>query len=136
MTLHSWEWIAIVNAERAFQVIWAVPVNRVHRDGRDLQCAAHVRIFAGGLIAPGIGTTINALASNASQLPVVDFGPPDSLVARDTVNALKSGFFYGWISMVEGIVARIEEEYGIDFSLILTGGYASRIAPTCQGKRL
>lgn len=90
--------------------------------------------FDGGLIAPGIGTTINALAANTSQLPVVDFGPPDSLVARDTVNAIKSGFFYGWLSMVDGIVSRIEDEYGFEFQVILTGGYAPLLARHLSGE--
>ncbi len=84
--------------------------------------------FDGGLIAPGIGTTIDALAHHASRLPAIVFGPPDSLVARDTENALKSGFFYGWLSLVEGIVSRIENEYGQDFQVILTGGYGGVIA--------
>jgi type III pantothenate kinase len=85
-------------------------------------------IFDGGIIAPGIGTAISALASRASRLPEVKFEKPDRLVARDTVNALKSGFFYGWLSLAEGIIARIEKEYGRAFRVILTGGYAGMVA--------
>jgi len=86
-------------------------------------------VFDGGMIAPGIGTTISALSEKTSRLPKIEFGRPDRLVARDTVNALKSGFFYGWISLVEGIVFRIEAEYGRRFRVVLTGGYSGEMAP-------
>lgn len=85
--------------------------------------------FDGGLIAPGIGTTIEALANRTSRLPRIDFGKPDRLVARDTLNAVKSGFYYGWLSLVEGVVGRLREEYGTRLGVLLTGGYAERIAP-------
>jgi len=84
--------------------------------------------FDGGLIAPGIGITINALASNTSRLPRIIFGKPDRLIARDTVNAIKSGFFYGWLSLVEGIIERIKKEYNENFKIIITGGYGSLIS--------
>lgn len=89
----------------------------------------HDSVFDGGLIAPGIGTTIRALADAASNLPEIVFEKPDELVAKDTVNAIKSGFFYGWVSMVEGIVARVEKHYGRKFMVILTGGFAERMLP-------
>jgi type III pantothenate kinase len=81
-------------------------------------------VFDGGIIAPGVDTTIRSLALRASRLPEVPFEKPDRLVARDTVNALKSGFFYGWLSLADGIIARIEREYGRTFRVILTGGFA------------
>ncbi len=87
----------------------------------------HDAVFDGGLIAPGIGTTIRALADAASNLPEIVFEKPDELVAKDTVNAIKSGFFYGWVSMVEGIIARVEKIYGRKFRVILTGGFAERM---------
>ncbi len=85
-------------------------------------------IFDGGIIAPGIDTAIKSLWMSASRLPDVPFEKPDRLVARDTVNALKSGFFYGWLSLAEGIIARIEKEYGRTFTVILTGGFAGTVA--------
>lgn len=85
-------------------------------------------LFDGGIIAPGVGTSISTLAARASRLPEVAFEEPDRLVARDTVNALKSGFFYGWLSLADGIIARIEKEYDRSFRVILTGGYAGAVA--------
>lgn len=86
------------------------------------------RCLAGGVIAPGVGTALAALAARASRLPEIRFERPESLVARDTVTAIQSGFFYGWISMIEGITARIEREYHRTFRLVLTGGYSNVIA--------
>jgi len=83
--------------------------------------------FDGGLIAPGVGTTIKALADAASNLPEIVFEMPDDLVAKDTVNAVKSGFYYGWIAMVEGVCERIEALYGREFRIILTGGFAVKM---------
>ncbi len=85
-------------------------------------------VFDGGVIAPGIDTAIQSLSQRTSRLPEVPFEKPDRVAARDTVNALKSGFFYGWISLAEGIIRRIEEEYGRGFRIILTGGYAPAVA--------
>lgn len=88
----------------------------------------HGGFFDGGLISPGIGTTIKALAESASNLPEIVFGKPDMLVALDTENAIKSGFYYGWISLIEGVVGRIEKNYGREYKVVLTGGFAEKIS--------
>jgi len=88
----------------------------------------HNGSFDGGLISPGIGTTIKALADAASNLPEIVFGKPDMLVALDTENAIKSGFYYGWISMIEGLVKRIEKIYNREYKIVLTGGFAEKIS--------
>lgn len=85
-------------------------------------------IFDGGIIAPGIDTAIQSLSLRASRLPEVPFEKPDRLVARNTVNALKSGFFYGWLSLADGIIERIKKEYHRDFTVILTGGFAGAVS--------
>lgn len=88
----------------------------------------HDGTFDGGLIAPGIGTTIKALAESASNLPEIVFGKPDLLVALDTENAIKSGFYYGWISLIEGVVKKIEKIYNREYKIVLTGGFAGKIS--------
>ncbi|HOT46041.1 MAG TPA: type III pantothenate kinase [Spirochaetota bacterium] len=85
-------------------------------------------IFDGGIIAPGIDTAITSLSLRASRLPEVPFEKPGRVVAKNTVDALKSGFFHGWVSLAEGIIAKIEKEYGRGFSVILTGGFAGKVA--------
>ncbi len=93
-------------------------------------------VFDGGIIAPGIETAIKSLSIRASRLPEVTFERPNRLVARDTINALKSGFFYGWISLAEGIIKRIRNEYDSDFRIILTGGYAQSVAEHLEFKSI
>jgi type III pantothenate kinase len=93
-------------------------------------------VFDGGIIAPGIGTAIKSLSLRASRLPEVTFEKPDRLAARDTVNALKSGFFYGWLSLADGLIARIEKDYGRGFRVILTGGYAESVAKHLQHENI
>lgn len=117
----------IVNTEAAFREHGAGCIVIDIGTAATYDVLNHDSVFDGGLIAPGIGTTIRALAESASNLPEIVFEKPDELVARDTVNAIKSGFFYGWISMIEGIVARVEKIYGKKFRVIITGGFADRI---------
>jgi len=93
-------------------------------------------VFDGGIIAPGIGTAIKSLSLRASRLPEVPFEKPNRLAARDTVNALKSGFFYGWLSLADGLIARIERDYGRGFGVILTGGYAEAVSEHLQHENI
>jgi type III pantothenate kinase len=97
----------------------AATVGVLHADGR----------FDGGLIAPGIGVTIDALAEKTSQLAKVAFKKPEKLIATETRDAITSGFFYGWLSMIEGLILRIEKQYGKPFTPVLTGGYAAPLSP-------
>ncbi|MFH0976433.1 MAG: type III pantothenate kinase [Spirochaetota bacterium] len=92
-------------------------------------CVIHKNgTFDGGLIGPGIGITIDALAKKTSKLPRITFEKPDKFIATDTINALKSGFFYGYILMIKGIIAEIERQYNKKFCVILTGGLSKLIS--------
>lgn len=84
--------------------------------------------FDGGLIAPGIGIALDGINEKTSQLARVKFEKPENLVSKNTMDAITSGIFYGWISLIEGIVQRIEMNYGEKFTKILTGGYSEVIS--------
>ncbi|HOS40679.1 MAG TPA: type III pantothenate kinase [Spirochaetota bacterium] len=84
--------------------------------------------FEGGLIAPGAGICIDALAERTSRLPRAEFRDPGTPIARNTADAVAAGVFYGWLSLVEGVVQRIERNCGTAFTTVLTGGYADIIA--------
>jgi len=84
--------------------------------------------YDGGLICPGAGVSSEALARGTAQLGRVELEKPMDLVARDTLGALRSGLYYGWVSMAEGIVGRVEKHYGKPFFVLLTGGYAEILA--------
>lgn len=84
--------------------------------------------YQGGAIAPGVGISAEALFARASKLPRVEFSRPPHVVAKNTVNSMQSGIFYGYVGLVEGIVARIREEVGQPLKVIATGGLAASIA--------
>ncbi len=90
----------------------------LHKDGT----------FDGGLIGPGIGITIEALADRTSKLSRIKFEKPGKFIATNTEDALKSGFFYGHLIMIKGIVAEIENIYKKEFLIILTGGLSKTIS--------
>jgi type III pantothenate kinase len=81
--------------------------------------------FEGGVIAPGINLSMQALHDAAAQLPRIAIERPASAIGRDTIGAMQSGVFWGYIGLIEGLVARIKAEYGKPMKVIGTGGVAS-----------
>ncbi len=84
--------------------------------------------YAGGIIAPGIGISAEALFTKASRLRRVDVKKPAQLVGRDTQSAMQSGFYYGYIGLVDGILERLLAEMPEVKNVVATGGQASMIA--------
>ena len=84
--------------------------------------------YTGGVIAPGINLSLEALHMAAARLPRVAIGKPRRVIGKGTEEAMQSGIFYGYLSMIEGLVARIEEEAGSKMKVIATGGLASLFA--------
>ncbi len=79
----------------------------------------------GGVIAPGINLSAKALHEAAALLPRVAISRTDKVIAKDTVPAMQSGLFWGYIGLMEGLVARIKAEYVSPMTVIATGGLAS-----------
>lgn len=95
------------------------------------------RCFIGGMIIPGVKTSLKALSSKASQLPVINIEEPRHIIGRDTVECMQSGILYGNASMIDGIVDRIlptlsSDESYTDVKIVATGGMANQIIPYCQ----
>ena len=84
--------------------------------------------YIGGIIATGIATAAEALFSRTAQLPRVELTHPKRVIGSNTVAAIQSGIIYGYASLVEGMLARIQEELGHKAMVIATGGYAEIIA--------
>jgi type III pantothenate kinase len=85
--------------------------------------------YLGGVIAPGINLSVEALHRAAARLPRIGIGRPQSAIGRNTVSAMQSGIFWGYVGMIEGIVTRIRNE--ADFprmKVIATGGLAPLLA--------
>lgn len=84
--------------------------------------------YTGGAIAPGINISTEALIAHASKLPRIEIARPESIVGHNTVNAMQSGVFYGYVGQVEGIVSRMKAQAKKEPTVIATGGLAFLIA--------
>ena len=85
--------------------------------------------YVGGVLAPGIEVSMEALFARAARLVKVDFVAPASVIGKTTVAGLQSGLVYGFAGQVDGIVGHIREELGVEAQTIATGGLADLIAP-------
>jgi type III pantothenate kinase len=85
--------------------------------------------YVGGVLAPGVEVSMDALFARAARLFQVDFSPPPSVIGKTTAAALQSGLVYGFAGQVDEIVARIRDELGAEAPAVATGGLAELIAP-------
>lgn len=90
--------------------------------------------FIGTSIGAGMGIAAEALSSKTSQLPNIAFEIPKKVIGTNTVDSMKSGFICQNAALVDGMIDRIEEEYGGKCIVTATGRYASLIAPLCRHK--
>jgi type III pantothenate kinase len=84
--------------------------------------------YIGGAIAPGLGISADALFSRAARLGRVDIKRPPKVIGTNTVTHLQSGLYYGYIGLVDGILARIVAELGAQPRIVATGGLARQIS--------
>lgn len=90
------------------------------------------RVFLGGIIIPGVKTSLNALSKRASQLPVINIENPRNIVGRNTLECMQSGIIYGTAAMIDGIIDRISETFVTPVTIVATGGMAKTIVPHCR----
>lgn len=100
----------------------ATKMIRVSKDG----------VFDGVSIIPGVLMGLDALAEKTAQLPKISLDEPSAVIAKNTVEAMRSGAVFGNASMIDGMIDRICEESGADFTLIATGGLAQTVIPHCR----
>ena len=81
--------------------------------------------FEGGIISPGINLSMRALHDAAAQLPRIAIQKPPQVIGQDTVSAMQSGVFWGYIDLIDGLVSRVKAEYSAPLTVIATGGVAS-----------
>jgi type III pantothenate kinase len=81
--------------------------------------------FEGGVISPGINLSMEALHNAAAKLPRIAIQKPQQVVGKDTVGAMQSGVFWGYVALIEGLIARIKAEWDRPMTVIATGGVAS-----------
>jgi type III pantothenate kinase len=95
----------------------------------NFDCVTPKGEYLGGVLAPGLQISADALFARAAKLPRVEIARPPKVVGRSTVHAMQSGIVYGYVGLVDGIVERLKTELDYPCSVIATGGLASLIAP-------
>ncbi len=90
--------------------------------------------YMGGMIIPGLWTSMNALSANAAQLPYIDLAGPVKLIGTNTVDCMRSGAINGTAAMLDGLLDRLEDELGEPVTPVITGGLSGVIAPACRRK--
>ena len=118
----------IVNAVAAYEQ-YGGPTIIVDLGTATTFCAISARgEYVGGAIAPGLGTSAEALFSRAAKLPRVAFVRPKNVIGKDTVSSIQSGLINGYINLVDGLVRKVAEELGGNPTVIGTGGLIDIIA--------
>ena len=84
--------------------------------------------YEGGVIAPGVNLSLEALERAAARLPRIEVEKPPRAIGKDTVSAMQSGVYWGYVAMIEGLIARISAEVGEPVTAIATGGLAPLFA--------
>jgi len=87
--------------------------------------------YMGGVIAPGLGISAEALFERAAKLPKVEIARPRKVIGKSTVASMQSGLYWGYVGLVEGILKRMKKEFGSIKTVLATGGLASVLAPDC-----
>ena len=88
--------------------------------------------YLGGIIAPGVEISLEALTTRAAAIPKIDLMRPRTLIGKSTVDAIRSGVVYGFAAQVDGMLARVRRELGEETRAIATGGLAAGIVPFCE----
>jgi len=113
----------------AVRVLYGVPACVVDfGTGTTFDAVSAEGDYLGGAIAPGIGIAARALFERAAKLPRVELTRPPSVIGRNTPHAIQSGLLFGYVGLVEGMVARFEAELGPETRIIATGGLSEIIA--------
>ncbi len=84
--------------------------------------------YLGGVIAPGIGVSAEALFTRTARLPRVSLQPPPKLIGTNTIASIQSGLYHGFLALVDGVLAQMKAELGKDTKAIATGGEAQLVA--------
>ncbi len=81
-------------------------------------------VYKGGIISPGVRLSVEALTSRAAKLPKIKIEKPDKVIGKNTLQAMQSGMYWGYIGVIDTIIDKIKHELGSDVFVIATGGLA------------
>jgi type III pantothenate kinase len=122
----------IVNAVAAYEQTGGASIVADFGTSLNFDVVSSEGEYQGGVLAPGVEISIEALAQRAARLFKVDLDPPRQVIGKNTAAALKSGLIFGFAGMVDTILRRLREELGEEATAIATGGLAGPIVPFCE----
>ena len=122
----------LVNAVAAYEKVGAPCIVADFGTTINFDAVSGAGEYLGGVIAPGVDISLEALHQRTAKLPKVELVPPEQAIGRNTLAAVRSGVVYGFAGSVDGIVSRIREELGEEATAIATGGLAHAIVPYCE----
>ena len=88
--------------------------------------------YYGGVIAPGINLSLDALHMAAAKLPRVAVQRPETVIGKRTIPAMMSGVYWGYVGLIEGLLSRIQTEFGSSMAVVATGGLAPLFAEATE----
>ncbi len=119
----------IANAVAAFERVQGAVVVVDFGTGTNFDCVSAKGEFVGGVIAPGLQISAEALFTRAARLPRIPIQKPPKAIGRNTMQSVQSGIVFGYVGLVDGLVERIKDELGRPVRVLATGGLAGLIAP-------
>jgi type III pantothenate kinase len=119
----------IVNAVAAYEHVRGAVIVVDFGTATTFDCVTPKGEYLGGVIAPGLQISAEALFARAAKLPRVEIAKPAKVVGRNTLQSMQSGIVYGYVGLVDGIADRLLEELDYPCRVIATGGLAPLIAP-------
>ena len=122
----------VVNSVAAFEKYGGPCVIVDFGTATTFDCVSAKGEYLGGVICPGIGISAEALFERTARLPRVDIRKPQRVIGSNTVGSMQSGLFYGYLGLVDGILARLLDELGKNTKVISTGGLAPLIGESSQ----
>ena len=117
----------IVNSVAAFEKYGGPCIAVDFGTATTFDCISAKGEYLGGVICPGVGISAEALFSRTARLPRIDIRKPPRVIGTNTVASMQSGLFYGYLSLVDGIIERLLEEMGKVPNIVATGGLAPLI---------
>ena len=118
----------IVNAVAAYDKFGKSTIVVDFGTATTFDCISEKGEYLGGVIAPGIKISSDALTENASKLPSVRIEKPGNIIGKNTVESMQAGIFYGYVSMVDGMIRKLRESMKTDSRVISTGGFSNIIS--------
>ena len=82
-------------------------------------------VYRGGVIAPGVNISLNTLINKATLIPMINLKKIKKVIGKNTVGAVRSGFFWGYVGLINNIIALIKKETKKSFKIIITGGFSN-----------